>query len=105
MLKETNDANFETDILKNENLVLVDFWAPWCGPCRQLLPVVEEIAVELKDTLQCFKASIEDCEDTAAKLEVRSIPCLMLFKNGTLITSKVGRHTKESLLQWIKTNE
>lgn len=101
MAAETTDIQFEEDVLQSDQLVLVDFWAEWCGPCKQLSPVIDEIANDKADSLKVVKVNIDKNPETPAKYNVRGIPTLVLFKNGTPIATKVGAIPKSSLEQWI----
>lgn len=105
MVHIVDDSNFEQEVLKETKTVLVDFWAEWCGPCRQLTPVVEEIAKELGDSLKVCKANVDDSPETSAKYGIRSIPTLILFKDGAAFATKVGGSSKSVLLEWIKANQ
>ena len=100
--KTINDANFETEVIKSSIPVLVDFWAEWCGPCKQLIPVLEEIAAELQDKVVIAKLNVDESTQTPGKYGIRSIPALLLFKNGELVSTKVGAMPKSSLLAWLK---
>ncbi len=104
MTKETTDNNFQNDVLKSSKPVLVDFWAPWCGPCKQLGPVIDQISSEMSDQLDVFKINIDDNPDTPSKYMVRGIPTLMLFKNGEIVDTKVGSIPKSALKDWIESN-
>ncbi len=104
MTKETTDQNFEQDVLKSSLPVLVDFWAPWCGPCRQLGPIVDEVAKETEGTLAVFKCNIDENPEVPSKFGVRSIPTMMLFKGGKLVDTKIGSLPKSMLQEWIKAN-
>ena len=97
---KTSDSTFEDDISSQSNLVLVDFWAEWCGPCKQISPILEEIANE-KDNLNILKLNIDENPATPQKYNVRGIPTLMLFKDGKLIDTKIGSLPKSSLEDWI----
>ena len=97
---KTSDSTFQDDISSKSNLVLVDFWAEWCGPCKQISPILEEIANE-KDNLNILKLNIDDNPVTPQKYNVRGIPTLMLFKDGKLIDTKIGGLPKSSLEDWI----
>jgi thioredoxin 1 len=97
-----SDENFEEEVLKADKPSLVDFWAPWCGPCRALSPMVEELAVTYKDRLKVAKLNIDDSPVTAQKFGVRSIPTLMLFKDGKLLDTLIGLVPKDKLEDFAK---
>ena len=97
----TSDTNFKKDVLESSILTLVDFWAEWCGPCKQISPILEEIAEEKKDKLKVVKLNIDENHETPQKYGVRGIPTLLLFNNGKLIDSKVGSMPKSLLSEWI----
>ena len=99
-INKTSDSTFQDDISSQSNLVLVDFWAEWCGPCKQISPILEEIANE-KDNLNILKLNIDENPVTPQKYNVRGIPTLMLFKDGKLIDTKIGSLPKSSLEDWI----
>ena len=101
---ETNDQNFENDIASQRVPVLVDFGAEWCGPCKQLDPILEEIASENKDKLKVYKLNIDDNPLIPQKFGVRGIPTIMIFNKGKLIDTKVGSLPKSVLETWIKSN-
>ena len=94
---EVTDSNFQAEVIESEVPVLVDFWAPWCGPCRMVAPVVEEIAQEKGDQLKVVKLNIDDNQDTAMQFNVLSIPTLMVFKNGEVAKTVVGAYPKRKL--------
>ncbi|MEE8450525.1 MAG: thioredoxin [Thermoguttaceae bacterium] len=96
-VNELTDANFEAEVLKSSEPVLVDFWAPWCGPCRMIGPVVEELATENGDSVKVGKVNIDDNPDTAAGYGVSSIPTLMIFKGGEVVDRFVGVQQKTRL--------
>ena len=102
MITEITPDNFETQIANG--IVLVDFWAPWCGPCRMLSPLVDEIAEELKDSIKVCKCNVDNCREIAESFNIMSIPTLLLFENGKLIDKKSGVQPKQSLINWIKNN-
>ena len=97
---KTSDSTFQDDISSHSNLVLVDFWAEWCGPCKQISPILEEISNE-KENLNILKLNIDENPVTPQKYNVRGIPTLMLFKDGKLIDTKIGSLPKSSLEDWI----
>ena len=100
--ESTKDVDFNNDVLTSSKLTLVDFWAEWCGPCKQIGPILEEIAEEKKDILKVVKLNIDENPLTPQKYGVRGIPTLMLFKNGKLIDTQVGSIPKSSLNEWIE---
>lgn len=104
MTKETSDDNFQKDVIENSKTVLIDFWAPWCGPCRQLSPIVDEVAKEVGDSVEVFKCNVDENPEVPSKFMVRGIPTLMIFKGGKLIDTKVGSLPKAALLEWVKSN-
>ena len=97
----TSDASFDTDVLKSERPVLLDFWAEWCGPCKMIAPILDEIAVEYKDKLRVAKIDIESNPQTPPKFGIRNIPTLILFKNGTVEAQKVGSVRKPDLKSFL----
>jgi thioredoxin 1 len=93
---EVTDANFQAEVIESGTPVLVDFWAPWCGPCRMVAPVLEEINGE-RDDLRVVKLNVDDNQQTAAAFEVLSIPTLILFRNGQVAKKVVGAYPKKKL--------
>ena len=102
MTKSIDDQNFTSEVLKSKNLVLVDFWAEWCGPCKQLLPILEQVSFEAHDLVKVCKVNIDENPDAPTKYGVRSIPTMMLFKDGNVVSTKIGALPKSSILDWIK---
>ena len=99
---KVSDSNFETEVLKSAEPVVVDFWAEWCGPCRMIAPALEEIAGSpLGSKVKIVKLNVDENPATAAKYGIMSIPTLMLFKNGELASRQVGAAPKAKLEQWI----
>lgn len=96
------DTSFQTDVLGAEGPVVVDFWAEWCGPCKQIAPALEEISVELGSEVTVAKLNIEENPETPTKYGVRGIPTLMIFKDGQVAATKVGAMPKQLMLQWIR---
>jgi thioredoxin 1 len=94
---EVTDNNFQAEVIESEVPVLVDFWAPWCGPCRRVSPIVEEIASEKGDDLKVVKVNIDDNQQTAVKFNVMSIPTLMLFRHGEVKKTVIGAYPKRKL--------
>ena len=100
--KPVSDDSFETDVLGADGPVLVDFWAEWCGPCKQIGPSLEEISDEMGDALIVAKVNIDENPMTPSKYGVRGIPTLMLFKDGEVAATKVGALPKGKLVEWIQ---
>jgi thioredoxin 1 len=97
----TSDASFDQDVLKAEKPVLLDFWAEWCGPCKMIAPILDEIASEYKDRLRIAKLNIDENPHTPPKFGIRGIPTLILFKNGTVEAQKVGAVSKSQLATFL----
>lgn len=100
-IKAVSDESFEKDVLKASGPVLVDFWAEWCGPCKQIAPALDEIAAEKDDKITVAKINIDDNPMTPGKYGVRGIPTLMIFRNGEPVASKVGAMAKSKIEEWI----
>ena len=106
MLKpqDVNDAEFDTEVIDSEIPVLVDFWAEWCGPCKMIGPILEELSDELSDKVTIAKHNIDEEPNTPTKFGVRGIPTMLMFKDGELKSTKVGATTKSNLKSWIEEN-
>ncbi|MBO5197683.1 MAG: thioredoxin [Lachnospiraceae bacterium] len=94
--------NFEQEVLKADKTVLVDFWASWCGPCRMLSPIVDEVAEELGDAVIVGKVNVDEEGDLAQEYRVMSIPTLLVFKNGSLVNTSVGVRSKSDIIAMVK---
>ncbi len=101
MIKEVNEENFGQEVLKQKGLVLVDFWAPWCGPCKMIASTIEEIAQQYLDKLRVTKVNVEEAPTLASQYAVMSIPTLMLFKDGQVLERKVGSLSKRELEKFL----
>jgi len=100
----TSDGNFETDVLQSEKAVLLDFWAEWCGPCKMIAPILAEAADEYEDKLSVVKLNIDENPNIAQKFGIRSIPTLMIFKDGAPQAQKLGAMSKSQLTEFLESN-
>lgn len=101
LIKHISDATFESDVLKSGKPVLVDYWAEWCGPCKMIAPILDEVSETYKDKLQVAKMNVDDNREIPAKFGIRGIPTLMLFKDGQLAATKVGAMSKAQLTAFL----
>ena len=97
MAKEVTDADFETEVLKSDIPVLVDFWAPWCGPCKSMLPIIDELTTEYEGKVKIVKVNVDESSEVAGKFSVMSIPTFIIFKSGEATSTFVGAKSKEDL--------
>ena len=98
---KTSDSSFESDVIKSEKPVVVDFWAEWCGPCRMIGPSLEDISNEMAGKVKIVKLNVDENPETADKFSIRSIPTLLIFKDGKLADRTVGASSKGDLTRWI----
>jgi thioredoxin 1 len=101
LIKHITDSSFDADVLQSKQPVLVDYWAEWCGPCKMIAPILEEVSTAYKGKLQIAKMNVDENRDIPAKFGIRGIPTLMLFKGGQLAATKVGAMSKSQLTAFI----
>ncbi len=101
LIKHISDSSFENDVLKADKPVLVDYWAEWCGPCKMIAPILDEVSAAYQGKLQVAKMNVDENRDIPAKFGIRGIPTLMLFKDGQLAATKVGAMSKAQLTEFI----
>ncbi|MBI1327554.1 MAG: thioredoxin [Alphaproteobacteria bacterium] len=99
-----SDANFENEVLKSDEPVVVDFWAEWCGPCKMMSPLVDELAAEVAGKAKVVKVNIDESPNAPTKYGVRGIPTFMVFKGGQVAATKVGSMSKSQLVEWVNTS-
>ncbi len=102
MIKDLTEESFQELVKASDKPLLVDFWAPWCGPCKQLIPTLDALSEEMKDKATIAKINIDDHPDAAGKHNVRGIPTMILFKNGEIVDTKVGALSKADIAKWIE---
>ncbi|MGP3363022.1 thioredoxin TrxA [Escherichia coli] len=98
---QITDAQFAEEVLNSEIPVIVDFWAPWCGPCKMIAPVLEDVAAEYKDKIKVVKLNVDENQETAPKYNVRGIPTLLVVKGGEVVATKVGAVSKSQLMDFV----
>ena len=104
MATTVTDDQFEQEVLQSDGTVLVDFWAEWCGPCKALAPLVDELSVEMGDKVKVVKVNVDECPAAPAKYGVRGIPTLMIFRDGQVTETKVGSMQKAELTEWVESS-
>lgn len=97
-----NQNNFQSEVLESKTQIIVDFWAPWCGPCQMLGPIIEEISGELKDQVKIAKVNVDENQELAAKYNIYSIPAVLIFENGQVKNTIIGFHQKQDYLNALK---
>jgi thioredoxin 1 len=103
-IKQVSNDSFETDVLKAEAPVLVDYWAEWCGPCKMIAPILDEVSRDYADKLNIAKVNVDENQEIASKYGIRGIPTLMLFRNGAVVATKVGALSKSQLTAFLDSN-
>lgn len=104
LINHVSDSSFDNDVLKADQPVLVDYWAEWCGPCKAIAPILDDVSKEYDGKLKIAKMNVDENTDTPAKYGIRGIPTLMLFKNGAVVATKVGALSKSQLASFIDSN-
>ncbi len=105
MTQALTDSQFQENVLNSKGLVLVDFWAEWCGPCRQLGPILEAVDSEMNGDVKIYKMNVDDSPQTASQFGIRSIPTMFLFKDGQQVDTKVGLNTQSTIKSWIESHK
>ena len=103
-VKSIKEDAFEEEVVKSELPVLIDFWAEWCGPCKEVSPILEEISTEMSDSIKIVKVNIDENPNIPSQYVVQSIPTLIIFKKGEVVATKIGMSSKNELLSWINTS-
>lgn len=104
MTKEINDNEFQEEVINSKEPVLIDFWAEWCGPCKMLSPLIDQLSLEMKDKIKIVKMNIDDNPEAPSSLGIRSIPTMVIFKDGKQVATKVGAVPKNSIKEWIESS-
>ena len=103
-VKSIKEDAFEEEVVKSDLPVLIDFWAEWCGPCKEVSPILEEISTEMSDSIKIVKVNIDENPNIPSQYGVQSIPTLIIFKKGEVVATKIGMSSKNELLSWINTS-
>ena len=103
-IKQVSSDSFEAEVLKSDSPVLVDYWAEWCGPCKMIAPILDEVSRDYADKLNVAKVNVDENQEIATKYGIRGIPTLMLFRNGAVVATKVGALSKSQLTAFLDSN-